>query len=257
MSIFRPKRGLGQNFLKDARVLDRIVELLEITPEDAVVEIGPGHGELTRRVLKCSPKRLVAVEKDPDLIRLFLKDLKEEYPSLQIIEGDALDELPKLDFAYKLIGNIPYYITGYLLRTLQTIQQKPHVAVFTLQKEVAQRLCASPPDMNLLAASVQFWAETKLVRYISKKSFRPSPKVDSAIVKIVPKSPQPDEEVSDRYYSFIKILFKQPRKTILNNLKQLDITREMLENSGFNPQSRPQALRVEDIEKLVSLFTHK
>ncbi|MDP3953680.1 MAG: 16S rRNA (adenine(1518)-N(6)/adenine(1519)-N(6))-dimethyltransferase RsmA, partial [bacterium] len=232
MAPFTAKRHLGQNFLKDHKVLERIAEVLDISPQDTVVEIGPGHGELTRKVLKCSPRKLIAIEKDSDLIRLFLEDLVNEYPNLEIVEGDALDELPKIDFPYKLVGNIPYYITGYLLRILQQIKQKPEAAVFTLQKEVANRLCATAPDMNLLSASISFWARPELIRYISKKSFKPAPKVDSAIVRIVPISPQPSAEEAEPYYKFVKVLFKQSRKTILNNLKPLGATADTLKEAG-------------------------
>ncbi len=257
MAIFQAKRRLGQNFLKDHRVLARIAEVLEIQPTDMVVEIGPGHGELTRKLLGYAPERLLAIEKDSDLIRLFLDDISKEYPNLEVLEGDALDELPKIDFAYKLVGNIPYYITGYLLRLLQELEYKPQVTVFTLQKEVAKRLCAAPPEMNLLAATLQFWAEPRIVRFISKKSFKPAPKVDSAVVKIVPLSPQPTEKEAEAYYTFVKALFKQPRKTILNNLKPLGATKETLQEAGINPGDRPQNLSIEDIRKLVPIFTHK
>ncbi|MEX2054099.1 MAG: 16S rRNA (adenine(1518)-N(6)/adenine(1519)-N(6))-dimethyltransferase RsmA [Candidatus Colwellbacteria bacterium] len=254
MAIFHAKRHLGQNFLKDHRVLERIAQALEISSRDTVVEIGPGHGELTRKILKYSPRKVVVIEKDPELIRLFMTDLAGEHPNVEIIEGDALDEIPKLDFPYKLIGNIPYYITGYLLRILQEVKTKPEVAVFTLQKEVANRLCAAPPEMNHLAAAVSFWAKPELIRYISKKSFKPAPKVDSAVVKITPLSPQPSEEQANLYYKFIKILFKQPRKTILNNLKAMGVDAGDLKKAGFDPKSRPQNLTLEDIKQLCALL---
>ena len=251
------KKFLGQSFLKDHKVLERIAEVVDIKKDDTVVEIGPGHGELTRRILKYSPKRLVAIEKDGELIDAFLGELINEYPNLQIIQSDALKEIPKIDYPYKLVGNIPYYITGHLLRILQEASQKPSLIVLTLQKEVANRLCAKPPETNLLAATGQFWANPEIVRYISKKSFKPSPKVDSAVVKIIPFNPQPPEEESLAYYTLVKSLFKQPRKTILNNLKNLGATKDVLLGAGIDPSARPQNLEVKDIVKLSTLFTHK
>lgn len=249
------KKRLGQNFLKDHKVLERIADVLNIEEQDVVVEIGPGHGELTRRILKYSPQKLVAIEKDDDLIDAFLKNLNNEYPNLEIVLSDALLEIPKIDYPYKLVGNIPYYITGHLLQILQEARYKPQIIVLTLQKEVANRLCATPPQMNLLAASVQFWAHPEIVRYISKKSFNPAPKVDSAVVKIVPITHQPSRDQAGTYYRFIKALFKQPRKTILNNLRPMGVTKEDLERLPLDPKLRPQNLSIDQIQKLASIFT--
>ena len=257
MSANRAKKSLGQNFLKDHKVLERIAEVLDVKESDTVVEIGPGHGELTRRILKYSPKKLIAIEKDGELIDAFLEELVNAHPNLQIIQSDALKEIPQVDYPYKLVGNIPYYITGHLLRTLQEVSRKPSIIVLTLQKEVANRLCSEPPKMNFLAATVQFWAKPEIVRYISKKSFNPSPKVDSAVVKITPLSPQPSEKESLSYYALVKSLFKQPRKTILNNLRDLGATKEILSDEKINPSARPQDLEIKDVGKLATLFTHK
>jgi len=254
MSANRAKKSLGQNFLKDHRVLERIAEVLKIEKGDIVVEIGPGHGELTRRVLKYSPDKLIGIEKDRELVDSFLEDLPGEHPNLQIVQSDILKEIPKIDYSYKLVGNIPYYITGHLLRVLQEAPRKPSVIVLTLQKEVANRLCAKPPEMNLLAASIQFWAKPEIIRYISKKSFRPAPKVDSAVVRITPLDPQSSMEESQAYYMFIKSLFKQPRKTVLNNVKPMGFTKDVLENLGFDPKIRPQNLCVQDIKKLCFVY---
>lgn len=248
---------LGQNFLKDHKVLERIAEVAEITPKDTVVEIGPGHGELTRRILKYSPGKLIGIEKDEWLTKNFLAKLSEEHPQLEIVVGDALIEIPKIKEGYKLVSNIPYYITGHLLRILQEVDNKPEIIILTIQKEVAERICSEPPKMNLLAASVQFWAKPEIVRYISKKSFKPAPRVDSAVIKISPASNQPAKEDAEKYYKFLKVLFNHPRKTILNNLKPLGCSRETLDNLGLKPKSRPQNLSIEQIKELSTLFTTK
>ena len=136
---------------------------------------------------------------------------------------------------------------------------KPSLIVLLIQKEVAERICAlrqaqGKPKMNLLAASVQFWAEPKIIGYISKKYFRPAPKVDSAIIKLTTNNQQPTTEEAINYYRFIKILFKQPRKTIQNNLKPITKNLELITNNlkllNINPQARPQDLNLEQIMKL-------
>lgn len=256
MAFFKPKKSFGQNFLKDSKALDRIVSVINISPEDTVVEIGPGHGELTRRILKYNPKKVVSIEKDGELIEKFLNDFAKENPSLEIVNADALEYIPKIEGPYKLIGNIPYYITGALLRLLGEIENKPQVVALTLQKEVAERLCATPPKMNLLAASVQFWGNPDLIRYISKKSFKPIPKVGSAIITITPHQQNQPQEEANSYYKTIHKLFQSPRKTILNNLKPF-VDKEVLESNGFDSKLRPQNLSIEDIKKISTLFTRQ
>ena len=167
------------------------------------------------------------------------------------MEGDALKILPsliencKLKIEnYKVVGNIPFYITGFLLRVLSELEPKPERIVLTVQKEVAARIAARPPKMNLLAASVQFWAEPEITGIIPKSDFSPQPKVDSAILKITPKKTGAKPE---NYYPLIKTLFKQPRKTILNNLLAgYAIPKEklikILELANINPNDRPQNL---------------
>ena len=291
-------RKLGQHFLKDRKKLEKIAAALEIGPRDTIIEIGPGHGELTKYILSAKPRRVIVEERDPQLTSSLKENFqlslqprysgvegikvdskpgaKSQFTKLEIIEGDALKILPKIILSYllpttgyKLVGNIPYYITGYLLRKISELEKKPRLIVFTIQKEVAERICASPPKMNLLAASVQFWGMPKIVGYISKKSFRPQPKVDSAIIKIT-LSPQPRhggvEGIrigrtmgAEEYYKFIKILFKQPRKTILNNLRagfklpQGEIE-ERLKMLRISPTSRPANLSMADINNLSANF---
>ena len=256
MAFFKPKKELGQNFLKDSKVLDRIVSVINISPEDTVIEIGPGHGELTRRILKENPKKVIAIEKDSELIEKFLDELIKENFNLEVVNEDALQYIPNLKNSYKLIGNIPYYITGALLRILGEIENKPEIVALTLQKEVAERLCANPPKMNLLAASVQLWGKPELIRYISRKSFKPAPKVGSAIITITPRKRNISLEESEKYYKTIHKLFNSPRKTIANNLKPL-VAKEDLQTLGFDSKLRPQDLSIEDIKKISSLFTRQ
>ncbi len=259
---------LGQHFLKDKKALKKIVAAMEVGPRDVIIEIGPGHGELTEHLIAMNPRQIVAVEKDKRLA----ESLRQKLPDIEIIEGDILKILPALHSKLEirnseLVGNIPYYITGHLLRKISELEKKPKLIVFTVQKEVAERICAQPPKMNLLAASVQFWGEPKIVGRISKKAFRPPPKVDSAIIKITPYHLSRHDGISDikklaagKYYEFIKILFKQPRKTILNNLRagpklpQKEI-QNRLQKLNISPNLRPANLSMSDINKLALIFS--
>lgn len=258
-------RYLGQHFLKNKKKIQKIVEALELKDGDTVIEIGPGYGELTSELVnwligKNIKVNIIAIEKDRELVKLLREKFAVEN-NIEIIEGDALKVLPilttnykLLTTNYKLVGNIPYYITGYLLRILGELKNKPLLIVLLIQKEVAERVCAKSPKMNLLAASVQFWAEPKIIGYVSKKDFRPQPKVDSAIIKLITYDKRLMTNNAEKYYKFIKILFKQPRKTILNNLRpmtnDLQLLTEKLKLVGINPQARPQDLSIEQIIKL-------
>ena len=257
-------KRLGQHFLINKTKLQKIVEALDLKPGDAVIEIGPGHGELTDELRnKNNELKLMTIERDNDLVEL-LKNKFARDKNLEVVHDDVLKILPDLclklhNSNFKIVGNIPFYITGYLLRILGELKNKPSLIVLTVQKEVAERICAEPPKMNLLAASVQFWAEPKIVDYIPKTDFQPQPKVDSAIIKLVV-SNQP-LATSENYYKLIKILFKQPRKTILNNLASgvklqasNDRSKEeiikILGELKINPADRPQNLSVGQIKKL-------
>lgn len=282
-------RYLGQHFLRNKKKLQKIVEALDLKAGDTIVEIGAGHGELTDEVIEklsnlvIKKFEIILIEKDTQFVQ-FLREKYQNNQQIKVINGDVLKILPKLITQlpnypitnYKLVGNIPYYITGHLLRILGELENKPKLIVLTIQKEVAERICAQPPKMNLLAASIQFWAEPKIIGYISKKDFQPRPEVDSVIIKfnirrfdltklasILRRSNL--QEIKDNYYRFIKILFKQPRKTILNNLvsgikyqvsssKNKEEIIKKLRKVGINPDARPQNLDTEQIIKLSTLF---
>ncbi|KKR89258.1 MAG: Ribosomal RNA small subunit methyltransferase A [Candidatus Wolfebacteria bacterium GW2011_GWA2_42_10] len=261
-------RYLGQHFLIAKRKIGKIVESLELKDKDVIIEIGPGKSALTIPLCENCRKlgcKIIAVEKD----KLLANNLKEKFKNdknVEIIEGDVLKILSKtiIQFNnlstgnYKIVGNIPYYITGYLLRTFGELEIKPSLIILTIQKEVAERIIVKPPKMNLLAASVQFWAEPKIIGYVSRKDFSPPPKVDSAIIEL--KIKNYELRIKDNYYRIIKILFKQPRKTILNNLlsgigdKNKEEIVEKLKKAGIDPRARPQNLSIEQIIELSTLF---
>jgi len=259
------RQRLGQHFLKNKGVLRRIALAMEIERNDIVVEIGSGHGELTEYLLKENPKKVIAIEKDKSLALLLPSSISRRAPEvahkLEIIEGDALKILLTLNFKYKLAGNIPYYLTGRLLRLLSELEDKPELIVLTLQKEVALRIIAQPPKMNLLAAIVQFWANPRILGSIKRTSFYPTPKVDSAILKLASKTKKEMSGLppAGEYYKIVKILFKQPRKTILNNLaeglkeKRLAVE-ERFKTIAASLSLRPQKLTKEKLVEISRVF---
>lgn len=266
-------KKLGQHFLKNPEKIRAIIAALELRDGDTVIEVGPGHGELTGELLRY-PITLYAIEKDQNLyetlVRKKWKDAKAKYCFIHedirnILQGGGAQfnsnkfmevQPPYIHVPYKITGNIPYYLTGRILRLLGKLEPKPERAVITLQREVAERITAAPPKMNLLAASVQFWADPKIITYISKNDFKPRPKVDSAVVKL--KTKKYESGMKKPYYELIKILFKQPRKTILNNLRVFSEipVGTILKTTGINPAMRPQNVSIEQIKNLAREFSH-
>lgn len=248
-STIAPKKSLGQNFLTDTNILGSIADALNLKAGEDALEIGPGHGTLTKILLDRGIK-VTAIEKDsrliPELSKKFLKEL--EQGQLHIQEGDALEltaqDIPKNP--YVIVGNIPYYITGHLLRIISELSHKPTTTVLTIQKEVAKRICAQPPQMNLLAAATQVWADPHIEMHISRKKFNPQPKVDSSVLKLLTKN----NTVPVMYYPLIKKLFAHPRKTVNNNLREASFVINKLERYGINHQTRPQNLSIDTIIRL-------
>jgi 16S rRNA (adenine1518-N6/adenine1519-N6)-dimethyltransferase len=236
----RPKKGLGQNFLIDQVHLQRIVEAAELTREDAVLEVGPGLGPLTD-LLAERAGLVTAVELDDRLIS-YLRVRFGLMPHVQIVHGDILAEDPgaliatasaemrRLDAGvpaqplpepphYKAIANLPYYITSAVVRHLLEATSPPTLSVLTVQREVAQRMVASPPDMSLLALGVQFYCTAEISGYIPAGAFYPKPKVDSAFVRLV-RRPQPvvAKVTPEAFFQVARAGFSQPRKQLRNSL---------------------------------------
>lgn len=261
-----PKKSLGQHFLVNRSAIGKIIAALNLEKNDTVIEIGPGEGALTLPLAgRCKEIgcKIIAIEKDPALV----SSIKYQVLSnVRIITGDALKILPKINTQYlipnteyKLVGNIPYYITGQLLRVLGELKEKPRLIVLTIQKEVAERVIAQPPKMNLLAAATQIWAEVEIIGRLNAKDFDPSPKVDSAIIKLTPNLRTSQVLILDDYYKLIKLIFKQPRKTVLNNLSTgLDMNKEkaleIMKKAGLDGTERPQNLDLNTLTKLSTII---
>lgn len=278
---------LGQHFLQNQSVLRKVAESLDVKAGDTIVEIGPGHGELTKELgdrLKVmgdsgAQTKLIAIERDEKLAEA----LKKYFPKVELHVGDALKILPDLTYhlntpdasvgtptlrrrSYSLIGNIPYYITGHLFRIIGELPNLPKQCVFTIQKEVAERACAKQGAMNKLSASMQLWANPEIVAIVPQEDFKPVPKVDSAIIKLTTKNLQLTKGAQEAYYNAVRVLFAQPRKTALNNIVESikhqtegmgkERVIAVLEKAGIDPKSRPQDLSIEQIMKLSSSLYH-
>lgn len=240
-------KKLGQNFLVNQAALKKIVSALAINKEETIIEIGAGSGNLTREILKTGAE-VIAIEKDQKLTQILRSEIQKTFPNLKIIEADireTLEETTKNLTNYKVVGNIPYYLTGRLFRTFQQLENPPQIIILTIQKEVAQRIVALPPSSNQLAAIIDLWAKPKILFNLKPKDFHPSPKVHSCVIKleIRPKNLRLKNE--ERVISLIKTGFSQPRKTLLNNLSikfSKNAVSSALKQLNLNEKIRPQDL---------------
>lgn len=257
-----PKDRLGQNFLLEKRIALKMLKAAELSLKDTVLEIGPGIGTLTKELAQAA-KKVVAVEKDPAMVEI-LRETTKDFSSLEIVQGDILKLLPRRDLGsprsrlgkeehtYKVVANLPYSITSPVIRMFLEAKNQPECMVFMVQKEVAQRICAKPKDMNLLAVSVQFYAEPKIISFVRKSAFWPRPKVDSAILKLTPKLSQTKELLSPTtFFKVVKAGFKQPRKQLGNNLSTgFKLSRKRVEawlsKAEIKPTQRAETLSLQD-----------
>ena len=253
----RPKRSLGQHFLKDPTYLARMVEAAEVSGADSVLEIGPGKGVLTA-ALADRAARVVAVELDERLAAYLAEEFADR-PQVTIVQGDILEMDPSAvmgtddgDGGYKVAANLPYYITSAILRRILEAKRPPTLAAVMVQKEVAERICAEPDQMSLLSVSVQFYARPQLVEVVPAGAFYPKPKVDSAILRLdVYPEPVVQDVRPDRYFSVVRAGFGQRRKQLANSLSAnlgmpKSEVREALPASGIDPRRRPETLTLEE-----------
>lgn len=256
-----PRKSLGQHWLKDKASLDSICDAAGVKPSDTVLEIGPGTGELTDKLLKRGAK-VVAVELDERLaagLQQRFKGLPFSLNMLSILDFD----LSSLPGGYKIAANIPYYLTNHLLRMLCETQHKPSVAVLLVQKEVAERVTADPGEMSLLSVSVQLYYEPSLGAVVPANLFEPPPKVDSQILILKQLATTlfpgtvPGNKEDKAFFRVVKAGFSQRRKTLLNSLSaglhlSKQETEELLKRADINPASRPQELSLKDWHGLYS-----
>lgn len=260
----RPQKALGQNFLQDGSFLLRIVEAAQINQEDEVLEIGAGVGSLTRHLAQTA-SQVCAVEIDQRLMPLLQAQLSM-FPNVHLVAGDILQlELSDLvsSQGYKVVANIPYYLTSHLIRHLLESDPSPSCLVLTIQREVAERICAQPGEMSLLALCVQVYGKPKIALHIPAEAFYPIPKVDSATL-VVELYVQPliGNEHLDDFFNLAKYAFMQKRKMLHNALAaapDLDgqKARALLELAGIDPNRRAQTLAVEEWKRLTETYVNR
>lgn len=257
----KPSKFRGQNFLINEDVYNQIIASADLDTNDIVLEVGPGLGFLTEKLAQ-KAKKVIAVEVDKKLANLLEKRLKKQgLNNIQIINEDILNipntKYNTLNNKYKIVANLPYNITSIFLRKFLSAKNKPSLAVLMLQKEVAQRIAASPPNMSLLAVSVQFYSDPEMIDVVSQNDFWPIPQIDSAIIKL---KIYPKFEVDEKkLFRLVKFGFSSRRKMLKNNLSagfriSASIAEERIKKAGFNEKIRAQNLAVNDWLKLFEVF---
>lgn len=259
----RPHRSLSQNFLTDAGALDEIVAAAELRPGDRVVEIGPGLGVLTRRLLAAGAS-VLAVELDARLASWLRRELGG-VPGFELIEADALTIHPRECFpgeSFKLVANIPYHITSPLLHAFLEGERPPELTVLLVQAEVAARVAAPPGGLSYLSVFVQNVAHAEVVASVPAAAFEPSPKVDSAVLRLRRRAdpPVPVGDGREPFYRIVQAGFRQRRKQLHNGLgRELPVPREALTAAfaacGIHSERRPQTLSVDEWACLASRLT--
>lgn len=257
----KPDKRLGQNFLVDPVALERVVNTADLSGDDTVLEIGAGLGSLTR-YLCVSADHVIAVELDEKLLPP-LSEVLHGFHNVEVIQADILTidpgdllEQP----GYKVVANIPYYITSKLIRHLLESEVSPSQMVLTVQHEVAMRITAQPGDMNLLALSVQVYGHPQIRAKIPAGAFFPTPKINSAVVS-VDIYPQPviSSQHLPTFFQLAKAGFQHKRKMLRNSLGagfNLPGTRteQLLEAAGIDPRRRAETLKISEWDKLVQVF---
>lgn len=268
------RKGLGQHFLIDEGVLKLITSAAELTATDVIMEIGPGLGVLTRELARQSGW-VVAVELDNKLAAILQQSLAS-FNNVTIVNEDILRIDPAMllqeqktgsalltgsPFSYKVVANLPYYITSLALRHFLEASLKPQIIVVMVQREVAEVIVAKPGQMRLLSVSVQFYGEPEIIDYVPARCFYPVPAVDSAILKIELFS-QPPVAVTDRenFFKVVRAGFSARRKQIGNSLAQgLDLPKaeclSLLARTSILPQRRAETLTIDEWKKLWQIFT--
>ncbi len=252
----RPKKHLGQHFLQDPGVISKIIQTADVNKEDVIVEIGPGRGALTFRLAEMASE-VIAIEIDHSIVES-LNERAASYPNLSIVEADALRfHYHEIGTRFKVVANLPYYISTPILFRLIELSDMVTSMTIMLQKEVAKRVVAAPDskDYGILSIAVQFYAVPEIAFNISRKSFYPEPKVDSSVLKIVPRERVAvDVRNEGLFWGLIKSAFYYRRKTLLNSLSlsghSKEIIKNVLEFAGIDQNKRPEQVSMEEWGKI-------
>lgn len=267
----KAKKSLGQNFLKSILALNKIVEAGEITQNDIILEIGPGKGALTEKLLEKAGK-VIAIEKDRDLIQVLQEKFQKEIKNKRffLIENDILEFNPRdaLGLGYKIIANIPYNITGAILKKFLTEENQPERMVLMVQNEVAQRIVARDGKESILSVSVKAYGEPKIVMKVAKRYFSPAPKVDSAVILIknISRKLFIENNIDENlFWEVIHAGFAHKRKMLISNLKDFynkqnrerGLTEnkkqwdEIFKKNNLNEKARAEELNISDWIKIL------
>jgi 16S rRNA (adenine1518-N6/adenine1519-N6)-dimethyltransferase len=258
----RAKKSLGQHFLVDEAILKTILEAAELSPEDTIVEVGPGLGVLTAELAHVAGL-VIAVELDTKLAS-FLKRRLASLPNVKVINADILKVSPlqllEGKSSYKVVANLPYYITSPVLRYFVEASPKPSLMVMMVQKEVGEAIVAGPGEMSLLAVSLQVYSQPRIVSYVPSQSFYPQPRVDSAVVRF-DLFPEPAVKVADinGFFEVVRCGFSSPRKQLHNSLahglgaKPSEVAL-LLRRANIEPQRRAETLSLEEWSRLYEVL---
>ncbi len=258
----RPRKSLGQHFLVDSRILTRIVAAAQLTTEDLVVEIGPGKGALTRRLLP-QVARVVAVEMDGDLAQSLAVRLDNPANLSVICEDARAVDLSEMvgDRSYKVVANLPYYAANPIIRSFLEADHRPSAMVVMVQREVAEGMTALPGKMSLLSVAVQFYATARMVCSVPPAAFRPSPKVTSAVVRLdLMAEPVLSDSEAPAFFNLVRAGFSAPRKQLHNSLGHgLGIgstpASRMLEIAGVDGSRRAGTLSLKEWLEVYRVWT--
>lgn len=242
----KPKKNLGQNFLTQDHFAHVMADAGETKDTDTIVEIGPGKGMLTRILLE-KAKKVIAIEKDPELVDVLKERFKEEIKNkkLQIVEGDVREFSAK--GKYKIVANIPYYITGEILRHFLEAKNKPASLTLMVQREVAERILARDQKESVLSLSIKAYGTPQIIAKVPAGNFFPKPKVDSSILHVGDISKNFFKKINEkRFFEIIRAGFAHKRKVLMRNLETLGARHETLEKI-FQKENIPPLSRAEDI----------
>ncbi|GKU26088.1 16S rRNA (adenine(1518)-N(6)/adenine(1519)-N(6))-dimethyltransferase RsmA [Clostridium folliculivorans] len=256
---FKFTKSLGQNFLVDDSVLQDIVDGAEINEDDLVIEIGPGVGTLTVELLK-KAKKVIAIELDDELVPILQNELGDN-PKFQLIHKDALkvdfNELIGEEKSVKLVANLPYYVTTPIIVRLLNERYNFKSLTIMIQKEVAERINSEPncKEYGSISVLVQYYCDTRIVRYVSPSCFIPRPKVESIVIRLDRlEKPRVDVKSQKLFFDVVRGSFNMRRKTLWNTVKSVGLSKEHMEkafeNSGIDPKRRGETLSVAEFAAL-------
>lgn len=258
----RAKKSLGQNWLINPAIHEIIVSALDLKPGEKILEIGPGTGLLTEQLVATGAE-LLAVEKDSALASK-LKTHYQSHNNVKIVEGDILQFRPsEYDLKagqFKVVGNIPYYLSSHLIKILLEEWPVPALIVLLLQKEVAERITAQPGELSLLGLAAQYYSQVELLAPVKRADFDPIPAVDSALVRLTPNQKRPDKIFNQKLFRIARAAFGQKRKQLISSLStNLNLERgqltQLLTQCQISPQVRPETLTVSAWERLASALS--